>query len=172
MDLEKKDELSRFCNLAVKLGAVDPKVIRGDQVVVRNWTRWKCQFGCNSYGRSLKCPPYTPTPEETRELLKEYDFAILFRSKPSYLDTLAVELERQIFLEGYHAALAFTAGSCRLCEKCNIEGGYCIKPLESRPSMESCGISVFETARNAGYEIEVLTSKEQEFLAYGLVLIC
>jgi len=38
--------------------------------------------------------------------------------------------------------------------------------------MESCGISVFETVRNAGYEIEVLTSKEQEFLAYGLVLIC
>ena len=172
MDLEKKDELSRFCNLAIKLGAVSPKVIRADQVVVRNWTRWKCQFGCNSYGRSLKCPPYTPTPEETRALLKEYEFGLLFRSRPSDLDSLTVELERQIFLEGYHAALAFTAGSCRLCEKCNIEGGYCIKPLESRPSMESCGISVFETARNAGYEIEVLTSKEQEFLVYGLVLIC
>jgi len=172
IDLEKKDDISRLCSLAVQVGAVDPKVIRADQVVVRNWTRWKCQFGCSSYGTSLRCPPYTPTPEETRALLKEYDFALLFRSKPSSLQTLAVELERQIFLEGYHAALAFTAGSCRLCDVCNIEGGYCVKQLESRPSMESCGISVFETARNAGYEIEVLTSKDQEFLAYGLVLIC
>jgi len=172
MDLEKKNEISRFCDLAVQLGAVDPKVIRTDQVVVRNWTRWKCQFGCSSYGKSLKCPPHTPTPEETRALLKEYEFALLYRSKPSNPQALAVELERRIFLEGYHAALGFTAGPCGLCEECNIEGGYCLKPLESRPSMESCGISVFETARNAGYDIEVLTSEEQKFLAYGLVLIC
>lgn len=169
--MEKMDELSRFCGLAVQLGAVDPKLIRADQVVIRDWTRWKCQFGCGSYGKSLKCPPYTPTPDETRALLKEYEYALLFRSKPSNPRNLVVELERQIFLEDYHAALGFAAGPCRLCEKCNFEEGYCVKPLESRPSMESCGISVFETARNAGYEIEVLTSKEQEFLAYGLVLI-
>jgi len=37
--------------------------------------------------------------------------------------------------------------------------------------MEACGISVFETARNAEYKIEVLKSKEQDYLRYGLVLI-
>jgi len=117
------------------------------------------------------CPPYGPTPEETRDLLKEYEYALLYRFKPSTPKNFAVELERHIFLEGYHSALAFTAGSCNLCEKCNIEGGTCLKPLEVRPSMESCGISVFETARNAGYKIEVLKSKDEEYLRYGLVLI-
>jgi hypothetical protein len=38
--------------------------------------------------------------------------------------------------------------------------------------MESCGISVFETAKNAGYKIKVLKSKEQDFMSYDLVLIC
>jgi len=181
--MEKKEDLLRFCDLAVKLGAVDAKVIRADQVVVRNWVRWdqvvvrnwvrwKCRFGCSSYGKSLMCPPYTPTPKETQALLKEYKYALLFRFKPSTPKSLAVELERLIFLEGYPAALAFTSGSCRLCEKCNIEGGYCVKPLEARPPMEACGISVFETARNAGYKIEVLKSKRQNYLRYGLVLIC
>ena len=61
-----KDDLSGFCDLAIRLGAVDAKVIRADQVVVRNWVRWKCRFGCNSYGKFLMCPPYAPTPEETR----------------------------------------------------------------------------------------------------------
>ena len=166
-----KVDLTRFCGLAVKLGAVDAKVIRADQVVVKNWVRWKCHFGCDSYGKSLMCPPYSPTPEETLALLKEYEYALLFRSKPDTPKRLAVELERRIFLEGYHAALAFTSGSCNLCKECNLAGGLCVKPLEARPSMESCGISVFETARNAGYKIEVLNSKDQSYLRYGLVLI-
>jgi len=170
--VKEKDELSKFCDLAVRLGAVDAKVIRSGWIVVREWVRWKCRFGCNSYGRSLMCPPYTPNPEETQALLKEYEHALLFRFKPPTPKSLAVELERRIFLEGYPAALAFTSGSCHLCEKCNIEKGYCLKPLEARPSMEGCGISVFETARNAGYKIEVLKSKGQDYLLYGLVLIC
>lgn len=169
--MEEKDELSRFCSLAVRLGAVDAKVIRTDLVVVRKWVRWKCRFGCGSYGKSLMCPPYTPTPREMQALLEEYEYALIFRFKPSTPKSLAVELERHIFLAGYPAALAFTSGSCNLCEKCNVEGGYCVKPLEARPSMESCGISVFETASNAGYKIEVLKSKGQDYLRYGLVLI-
>jgi len=170
--LEKAGNLSRFCDLAVQLGAVDAKVIRADQIVVKDWVRWKCRFGCDIYGKSLMCPPYTPTPEETRALLKEYEYALLFRSEPSTPKTLAAELERRIFMEGYYAALAFTSGSCKLCEECNVERGYCIKPFQARPSMESCGISVFETARKAGYEIEVLKSKNEGYLRYGLVLIC
>jgi len=52
-----------------------------------------------------------------------------------------------------------------------VEGGYYVKPLEAMPSMEACGISVFETASNAGYRIEVLRSKKQDYLRYGLVLM-
>lgn len=165
-----EENLQRFCDLAISMGAVDAKIIRTDQIGVRNWVSWKCHFGCNSYNRSLMCPPYTPTPEETQNLLKEYEYALLYRHKPNS-KALVVELERSIFLEGYHAAFGFASGSCHLCEKCNLEGGYCLKPFEARPSMESCGISVFDTARNTGYNIQVLKSKDQEYLRYALVLI-
>ncbi len=169
---ETVEDLPRLCSLAIELGAVDAKLISADQVVVRDWVRWKCHFGCDNYGRSLMCPPHTPNPDETRALLKEYEFALLFRLKPSAPKTLDVELERRIFLEGYPAALVLTSGSCHLCEECDVKRGYCVKPLEARPSMESCGISVFDTARNAGYKIEVLKSKDEEYFRYGLVLIC
>ena len=167
----EKNELAGFCDLAVELGAVDAKMLRAGQIVVKQWVRWKCHFGCDSYGKSLMCPPHSPSPEETKSLLKEYEYALLFRSKSSARRTLAVELERRIFLEGYPAALGFVSGSCRLREECNLKGGYCIRPFEARPSMESCGISVFDTARNAGYEMKVLKSKQEEDLRYGLVLI-
>ena len=170
--MKEKGVLERFCELAVQLGAADAKLIRADQVVVRNWVRWKCRFGCPDYGEVLMCPPYSPTPEETLALLKEYEYALLFRSKPSTPKNLAVELEKRIFLEGYYAALAFANDSCHLCKECNVQKGYCIRPAEARPAMESCGINVFETAKNAGYRIEVLKSKEQDFMGYDLVLIC
>jgi len=167
----EKNELAGLCDLAVELGAADAKMMRADQTVVKQWVRWKCHFGCDSYGKSLMCPPHSPSPEETKSLLKEYEYALLFRSKSSASRTLAGELERRIFLEGYPAALGFVSGSCRLCEECNLKGGYCIRPFEARPSMESCGISVFDTARNAGYEMKVLKSKQEEYLRYGLILI-
>ena len=168
--MEEEDDLSRFVDLAVQLGAVDAKVIRADQIVVSHGARWKCRFGCSQYGKNLMCPPYTSTLEETRTLLQEYEHALLFRIKPS-TQSLAVELERQIFTSGYHAAIAFTADTCKLCEECNVEGGFCLKPKEARPTMEACGIGVFETAKNAGYDMKVLTSREQEYFYYGLVLV-
>jgi predicted metal-binding protein len=164
-------ELEKYCDLAVELGASDCKLTLASQVEVADWTRWKCQFGCGYYGKSLLCPPYTPKPEETRKMLEEYDHALLFRSDPKKNKKLTVELERRIFLDGYYSAAAFSAGPCRLCEKCNIEGGYCLRPREARPSMEGCGINVYRTARNLGYDINVLTSRDQEYLSYGLVLI-
>lgn len=174
--MRKRDDLTGFCDLAVDLGAADAKVIETDKVVVRNWVRWKCHFGCNTYGRSLMCPPHTPTPEETRSLIREYEYALLVRFKSStpksHIQNQTVELERHLFLEGYYSALAFTSGSCHLCDECNLEEGYCVKPRTARPSMESCGISVFETAKEAGYQIETLRSKSEKYFRYSLILLC
>jgi len=168
-----KSELEELRDLAVKLGAEDARLMESKNVVVKNWVRWKCRFGCGNYGKSLMCPPFSPTPDETRALLKEYEYALLFRQKAPATDLhkLALELERCAFLQGFYSALGFTAGSCKLCEKCDVEKGLCAKPQLARPSTESCGIDVFSTARNAGYEMEVLTSKEQEYRRYGLLLI-
>jgi predicted metal-binding protein len=165
------ENLEQLCDLVVKLGAIDAKVINTHQVVVNHWVRWKCRFGCQSYNTSLMCPPYTPTPDETRELLQEYKYGILFRFKSSTSRNIAAEIERQVFLQGYPAALALTYGSCHVCESCNLEAGYCRYPQETRPSMESCGINVFTTAENAGYTMTVKTSREEEYVRFGLLLV-
>jgi len=37
--------------------------------------------------------------------------------------------------------------------------------------MEACGIDAFKTVRNAGYEVEVLTSPYEKITFFGLLLL-
>ena len=161
-----------LCKLATASGMIDPKLIRVKDIVLGEWVRWKCKYGCPDYGMWLTCPPYSPTPTETRALLKEYKRALLFRMKPDKgkLKSLA-KLERAIFLEGHRKALAFSGGHCNLCSTCNIPSRICRKPEIARPSMEACGIDVFETARRAGYQISILKDRNSEFTYFGMVLV-
>ena len=163
----------RLCKLAVRSGMIDPKLIRVKDIVVREWVRWKCKYGCLDYGMWLTCPPYSPTPEETRALLGEYKHALLFRMKPDKGKMLKslTNLERTVFLDGHRKALAFSGGSCNLCRVCNTASGKCRNPEIARPSMEACGIDVFETARRAGYQISILKGKNLEFTYFGMLLV-
>ena len=77
-ELEKFDFLRK---LAIKLGAGDAKVISADKVVVENRITLKCRLGCNNYGKTLACPPYTPTADEFRRILSEYSYALFMKFK-------------------------------------------------------------------------------------------
>ncbi len=114
-----------FADLARELGADEAKIIRADSVATAAWVRWKCRYGCSGYGMSLCCPPNTPTPAETRELLSGYEVALLTHTRrdvheePHPTSTVA-KLERSIFLAGYYKAFALGAGPCHLCRECNL----------------------------------------------------
>jgi predicted metal-binding protein len=41
--------------------------------------RLKCHYGCRGYGSHFCCPPFAPTPQETRQVLSEYRYAVLVR---------------------------------------------------------------------------------------------
>ena len=171
--VNRNSRLASLCKLAVGSGMMDPKVIRVEDIVLGEWVRWKCMYGCPDYGLWLTCPPYSPTQAETRALLRGYKRALLFRMRPDkrkMLRSLA-NLERKIFLEGHRKALAFSGGSCNLCNVCNIRSGRCRNPGIARPSMEACGIDVFETVRRAGYQISILKDKDSEFTYFGMVLV-
>jgi len=162
---------NEICDRAVELGAVGAKPISPRDVVVRDWVRLKCQFGCGGYGQCLTCPPYSPTPEKTRKVLSEYSQAILVRFEPPEPDThrTMVKLEREAFLSGHYAAFGIAAGPCEICTKCNLR--RCTHPRESRPSMESCGIDVYATARRAGMPIQVVRTHRETPRYYGLLLV-
>ena len=169
VDLTKLEEIS---TLAIQNGAKDAKLININQVVVADWVYWKCKFGCPHYGKTLTCPPYSPKPQQTRELLKGYKHALLLKYDSSQdPNKLLFEIEREVFLRGQYSALGLGAGRCRLCETCNPEIGSCVHPEKARPSMEACGIDVFATTRNANLDLKVLISKDEEHQRTCLLLL-
>jgi predicted metal-binding protein len=80
--MQELDNYKFLEQLAIGLGAGSAKVIPADQIVVEDRVRLKCRVGCPSYGANLKCPPYVPTPDEFRNILKEYSFAMVVKHKP------------------------------------------------------------------------------------------
>ncbi|MEN3017441.1 MAG: DUF2284 domain-containing protein, partial [Candidatus Methanosuratincola petrocarbonis] len=150
--------------------------INAEEVVIGNWVRMKCQYGCDGYGRTLACPPFAPTPEEFSRILGEYKHAILVRMAPPDLNEFSIfchdlmlRLEREAFLRGHYKAFALTIDGCPYCEECNLES--CIHPEKLRPSMEGCGIDVFATVAKAGYNIGVCKDRDEKPSFYGLLLV-
>ncbi|MFA6939955.1 MAG: DUF2284 domain-containing protein [Clostridiaceae bacterium] len=163
-------ELNEFNVMAKKLGAEGSKIIDTDTIITAPWTILKCRYGCPNYNTSPCCPPLTPTYKEMQEVIDCYKKAILINTKKYDKTTgIIVKLEREIFLTGFYKAFGLGSGSCKLCTKCNKE--KCNNKVDARPSMEACGIDVFQTAKNNGFNIEVLNDKEAEQNSYGIVLI-
>ncbi len=170
--MKNDKEITKIKSLALKFGVEEAEVIKTSKIVVENWVNWKCRFGCPDYGKWLTCPPYTPKPEETKALLKEYKIALLVRlSDKIKLYEAINKLERELFLQGYYKAFGFSGGHCPYCEKCTLDFKTCKNLLLVRPSMEACGINVFETAKNAGFPVEILKDKNLKVYRFGLILI-
>ena len=60
------EEYTKYMKRAKDLGVKNAKIISTKSIVTAEWVRLKCQFGCGGYGRTLTCPPYSPTPEKKR----------------------------------------------------------------------------------------------------------
>ncbi|MGD2125666.1 MAG: DUF2284 domain-containing protein [Desulfobacteraceae bacterium] len=162
----------------------EAKVIDPGSVVTAPWVRLKCQFGCPMYSKGYCCPPDTPTPEQTREMLDAYQRAILFhieaskregRSRRKYLKAFfeaLVDLEEEMFKDGYYKTFVLLAGPCGLCKECaKLDGKPCNFGSRARPSMEACGIDVYQTARNHGFFIKPLRDKGETQNYYCLMLV-
>ncbi len=178
-------------------GASDIQFIKPSKVVTARWVRLKCQYGCKNYGTRYTCPPNSPTPAETRQVLDEYTKAYLIKYKgflgydeypPKNLDKAmtdlslhvckaAFDMERHAFLSGYYKAFSYGAHRCRLCDICDLmeERRGCRYPLQARPSLESAGIDVFKTAENAGLGTGVVHDKNilkpEELPTFTLLLV-
>ena len=172
--------IESFCKRALEMGIEEAKIIDPGSVVTAEWVRMKCQYGCSGFGMSLCCPPHTPTPGTTRKVIDSYQKAILLHQKllkgqrrgekAATFKKSIVRLEIEIFLDGYYKAWSMGCGPCDLCAECNLSGP-CNHGLEARPSMEACGIDVFKTARDNGFPIEVVRTRDEERNLFGLVLV-
>ena len=64
--------------LFIEHGCDDFKWIEPRDIVVSQWVRMKCQFGCEDYGTRVTCPPNNPSVAECENLFSEFSEATLF----------------------------------------------------------------------------------------------
>ncbi|RJP17983.1 MAG: DUF2284 domain-containing protein [Candidatus Abyssobacteria bacterium SURF_5] len=163
-------KLERYRERALELGALDAKAILTKTVVTAPWVRMRCQYGCAGYGRRLSCPPFSPTPEQTRQIVDSYKWAILMKGPLWQVNPIMLALEREIFLDGNYKAWSLGEGPCHKCDACALKAG-CRFPQQLRPSMEASGIDVFQTVANNGYKLEVVKDYDCPAQYFGLVLV-
>jgi predicted metal-binding protein len=157
---------------------LDPRTI-----VVSQWVRLKCEYGCPSYGRIASCPPNTPSVEECRRFFSEYATGLVFHIQKVAPDRDArrawsaktnvdlTKLERDVFLAGYPKTFLIFMDSCEICAECTPARKGCKEPKLSRPSPEGMAVDVFSTVRQLGYPIEVLTDPSNQMNRYAFLMI-
>jgi predicted metal-binding protein len=175
-------DLAPWTERALALGCDRAKMIDPASVAVAQWVRMKCLYGCDEPGVYKTCPPDgAPALDDTRALLREYSRGILLGVGPLQgeqhsdeesrrLNDAALALERELFLAGFHKTWTMGAGPCDICAACS-QGNPCPTPELARPSMEGCGVDVFTTVRRAGWEIEVVKDRDDEYRYFALVLV-
>ncbi len=116
--------------------------IRAEEIVVADWVRFKCRFGCKGYAKHLSCPPYAPAPDETRRMIREYQWGVLlrfdgdpahpdlkaddipldfhpfFRDMIIWINRTVHQLEKTAFYDGFYKAFGFGAYPCIYCNDC------------------------------------------------------
>lgn len=143
-----------------------------EAVHVPEWVDLRCRYGCGQYGKP-HCPPNSPSPQKTRELLKDYTRAFLLEGEPPTraFQRRVLEAEREAFRDGFYKAFTLWAGPCSLCDSCGGTAGGCRNTRDSRPSMEGAGIDVFKTVRRAGLSLSPLKNRDDCVKYFALLLL-
>jgi predicted metal-binding protein len=167
-----------------KHGYTDYKWIDPGEIVVAQWVRMKCTFGCGEFGRNATCPPNVPSVQECRQFFSEYTRAAIFHFVKAVdapedrhawtrvVNKELVGLERAVFLAGNQKAFLLFMDSCGLCgEKCSGLREECKVPRSARPTPEAMAVDVFSTVRRIGYPIEVLPDPHRAMNRYAFLLV-
>ncbi|MDP7416871.1 MAG: DUF2284 domain-containing protein [Desulfobacterales bacterium] len=100
-------------------GYTDYKWINPKEIIVSQWARIKCMFGCGKYGNNSSCPPNVPSVDECEKFFHEYSDAVIFRyqkkvDKPGdrhkwsrKVNSDLLKLERAVFFSNYPKAVLF-----------------------------------------------------------------
>jgi predicted metal-binding protein len=157
---------------------IDPK-----KIIVSQWVRMKCMYGCGEYGNNACCPPNTPAVSECERFFKEYSDAVVFHfntrvDKPEArhnwskgINIKLSKLEREVFVSGHERAFMLFMDSCSICSECAASKEDCKNPGIARPSPESMAVDVYSTVRQFGFPIHVLAEYSQAMNRYAILLV-
>jgi predicted metal-binding protein len=167
-----------------KNGFTDFKFIDPKNIVVSQWVRLKCTFGCPDFGMNATCPPNTPSVEECKKFFREYEHAVIFRFEKQFEDpemrhkwsrsvtAKLLKLERTVFLEGgFVKTFLLPLNSCNLCEECTSDLKNCKHPKQSRPTPEAMAVDLFTTVKQVDYPINVLKDYTETMNRYAILMV-
>ena len=166
-----------------KRGYRDFRWIEPEKIIVSQWVRMKCMFGCAEYGQNACCPPNTPSVSECERFFREYTDAVIFHFEKKVdrpedrhawsrkVNLKLSKLEREVFLSGYERAFLLFMDSCCICAECEGQRDKCREPRSSRPAPEAMAVDVYTTVRQHGYPLEVRTDYSQEMNRYAFLMI-
>ncbi len=177
---EERDKLTA---LIQQRGYTDFKWIDPQTIVVSQWVRMKCMFGCGEYGHTASCPPNLPSVAECERFFREYGDAVIFHfakavDKPEdrhawtrQVNLKLLKLEREVFLAGYERAFLLFMDSCCICTECSEVREKCREPRLSRPAPEAMAVDVYSTVRQFGFPVQVRTDYSQPMDRYSFLMI-
>ncbi|MBE0481383.1 MAG: DUF2284 domain-containing protein [Dehalococcoidia bacterium] len=166
---------------AVDYGVSDARTVPASSILIEERFAAMCETPrCPGYGRSANCPPHSMKPAEFRELLKHYEYALVFKidvptavlltddrhAVARLVHETASRLERLAVESGYPDSRALAAGSCRRlfcsdydhCPALEADGA-CRFPDSARPSVSGAGINFFDLSKAIGWHIDRITSE-------------
>ncbi len=161
----------------------DYKWIDPQEIVVAQWVRMKCMYGCGEYGRGGACPPNTPPVPECDRFFTEYSDAIILHfegkmEKPedrhtwsARINAKLVKLERAVFMAGFERAFLLFMDSCCFCKECSGNRETCEQPRMARPGPEAMAMDVYTTVRKFGFEINVRTGYDQKMDRFAFLMV-
>jgi len=180
LTLEKKQALDAVFS---DHGYTDYKWIDPKKIIVSQWVRMKCKFGCGEYGRGGACPPNTPAVSDCKQFFAEYSDAVILHFEglmtnpddrhawSAKINAKLIKLERGIFLSGYERAFMLFMDSCSFCKDCSSDRSTCKEPRMARPAPEAMAVDVYSTVRKFGFPINVRTSYNQKMDRYAFLMI-
>lgn len=196
-----QQDLEKYHQRAIELGATDAKIITSDMILIDERVRAKCiNPKCRSYGTNANCPPYAMDLDLVRKVVQKFQYAIFIWLKVSSeelcgtdwrkkglrssrkIAEIVSKIESEAFYNGYQFATGFGSGSCkrRLCqdEECSVlvPRQPCRHPLRSRTSMEAVGMDAFTMAAKVSWNVypigaSISPSEVPHGTRLGLVLI-
>jgi len=164
-------------------GFKDFKWIYPGSIIISQWVRMKCMFGCPSYNENGTCPPNTPSVEECRKFMNEYEHGLILHfskllkdpaDRKEYchkINKTLLKIEREIFLAVYRKVFVLFIDECRMCPDCSGKRDDCRNKKDSRPNPESLAIDIFKTVNKYDFPINVLKDYNELMNRYSILLV-
>lgn len=157
--------MQALIDAAISCGAYKAEVVSADRLVLSRDFFDICKSNqCGKFGRCWMCPPDVGDIDEMMAKARTFSHVLIYQSVGELEDSfdyegmqdasrvhtrLSQSVQEKIKPFFKSEFLHLTNGGCGLCEKCTrIDNLPCRFPDKALPSVESCGVDVYQSVKD------------------------